>query len=65
MEVENFIKIKKELEENIGKEKLENIANEITTIIKKNCLDCSSNAMQDIFTYILLKILISKIWICL
>ena len=63
MNIENYIKLKEELEENIGKEKLEKIANEITETIKKNNLDVTPNAMLDIFNYIRLKILISKIWI--
>ncbi len=61
MNIENYIKLKEELEENIGKEKLEKIANEITETIKKNNLDVTPNAMLDIFNYIRLKILISKI----
>jgi len=63
MNIENYTKLKEELEENIGKEKLEKIANEITETIKKNNLDVTPNAMLDIFNYIRLKILISKIWI--
>lgn len=61
MKIENYTKLKEELEENIGKEKLEKIANEITETIKKNNLDVTPNAMLDIFNYIRLKILISKI----
>ena len=61
MNIENYTKLKEELEENIGKEKLEKIANEITETIKKNNLDVTPNAMSDIFNYIRLKILISKI----
>ncbi len=61
MNIENYTKLKEELEENIGKEKLEKIANEITETIKKNNLDVTPNAMLDIFNYIRLKILISKI----
>ena len=61
MNIENYTKLKEELEENIGKEKLEKIANEITETIKKNNLDFTPNAMLDIFNYIRLKILISKI----
>lgn len=61
MNIENYTKLKEELEENIGKEKLEKIANEITKTIKKNDLDVTPNAMLDIFNYIRLKILISKI----
>ena len=61
MKIENYTKLKEELEENIGKEKLEKIANEITETIKKNNLDVTPNVMLDIFNYIRLKILISKI----
>lgn len=61
MKLDNFCKLKTELEENIGKEKIENITNEITQIIKKNDLDVTPNAMSDVFEYVRLSILISKI----
>lgn len=61
MEIESYINLKKELEKNVGKEKIENITKEITEVIKKNNLDVTPNAMNDIFNYIRLNILISKI----
>lgn len=61
MEVDSYWNLKKQLEENVGKNKLENITNGITKIVKENDLDCTPNVMLDIFKYVEWNILISKI----
>lgn len=61
MEIEEYINLKTGLEENIGKEKLENITNEIAKIIKENNLSYTPNVMSDVFKYVRLNILTSKI----
>lgn len=61
MEVESYSKLKKELEDNIGQEKLENITKGITKVIKENNLDYTPNVMSDVFQYVKWNILIAKI----
>lgn len=61
MDIKGYIQLKEELEKNIGKEKLENITKEITETIRKNNFDVTPNVMLDIFEYVRLNILISKI----
>ena len=63
MEVRDYLKLKKELEDNIGKNKLENITNGITKRVKENNLDCTPNVMLDVFKYVRWNVLTSKIWI--
>lgn len=61
MKIEEYIILKRELEENIGKEKIKNITDEITQIVTKNNLDVTPNVIKDLFKYIRLNIFISKI----
>lgn len=61
MDIKQHLKVEKSLYENIGKEKIEKIVNEVTNVILQNKLDVTPNTLEDILLYIKNKILITKI----
>ncbi|MEG0872949.1 MAG: hypothetical protein RSG48_03185 [Clostridia bacterium] len=61
MDIKQHLKAEKSLYENIGKEKIEKIVNEVTNVILQNKLDVTPNTLEDILLYIKNKILITKI----
>ncbi len=61
MKIEEYQKLKNNLEYEFGKDELSEITNEVTNILKKHKLDVTPYILQDIFEYIRLSLAITKI----
>ncbi len=64
MSISECSKLEKDLEDAFGRDVLQKITIEVTDILVKNKLDSTPNVLNDVFNYIRLSVLISKIWIC-